>query len=71
MLLGARNPSPSRVGTRPRRHGNMLIRLQIENLEPLAGKAASEGSYPLHFDGWLELLKVISELVEHRRGDEM
>jgi hypothetical protein len=49
----------------------MLIRLQIENLEPLAGKAASEGSYPLHFDGWLELLKVISELVEHRRGDEM
>jgi hypothetical protein len=64
---GARCPSPSRVRTRPGRHGNMLIHLQIENPQPLAGTAASEGSDPLHFDGWLELLTVISELVEHRR----
>jgi hypothetical protein len=52
----------------------MLIHLQIENPQPLAGTAASEGSDPLHFDGWLELLTVISELVEgaeeERRDDD-
>jgi hypothetical protein len=48
----------------------MLIHLQIENSQPLAGTAASEGSDPRRFDGWLELLTVISELVEHRRGRE-
>jgi hypothetical protein len=45
----------------------MLIHLQIENSQPLAGTAASEGSDPRRFDGWLELLTVISELVERRR----
>jgi hypothetical protein len=41
----------------------MLIRIRIENTQPLAGTAATEGSEPLRFDGWLELLRVISELV--------
>jgi hypothetical protein len=41
----------------------MLIRVQIESTQPLAGTAAAEGSDPLPFDGWLELLRVISELV--------
>lgn len=41
----------------------MLIRLSIEGTEPLAGSAATEGGDPLHFDGWLELLRVVSELV--------
>ena len=41
----------------------MLIRVQIHSTHPLAGTAAAEGSDPLHFDGWLELLRVISELL--------
>ena len=41
----------------------MLIRIWVERLEPLAGNAATEGSEPLRFDGWLELLRVVSELV--------
>lgn len=41
----------------------MLIRIRIESTQPLAGTAAAKGSDPLPFDGWLELLRVISELV--------
>jgi catechol 2,3-dioxygenase-like lactoylglutathione lyase family enzyme len=41
----------------------MLIRIWVERMEPLAGAAATEGSEPLPFDGWLELLRVVSELV--------
>ena len=41
----------------------MLIRLWVERMEPLAGTSVTEGSEPLRFDGWLELLGVVSELV--------
>ena len=41
----------------------MLILVWIEGSQPLAGTAAIEGREPLHFDGWLELLSVVSELV--------
>jgi hypothetical protein len=41
----------------------VLIRILIEKTQPLAGTAATKGREPLHFDGWLELLRVISELV--------
>jgi hypothetical protein len=41
----------------------VLIRLWIEGSQPLAGTAATEGSEPLRFDGWLELLRVVSALV--------
>ena len=41
----------------------MLIRIRIEGTQPLAGTAATRGSKPLRFDGWLELLRVVSELV--------
>jgi len=41
----------------------VLIRIQIQRTQPLAGTAATEGSEPLGFDGWLELLRVIAELV--------
>jgi hypothetical protein len=41
----------------------VLIRLWIEGSQPLAGTAATEGSEPLRFEGWLELLRVVSELV--------
>jgi hypothetical protein len=41
----------------------VLIRVWIERSQPLAGTAAAGEAEPLHFDGWLELLRVISELV--------
>lgn len=47
----------------------MLIRIWIERTQPLAGTAATEGSEPLRFDGWLELLRVVSELVTAAPSD--
>ena len=41
----------------------MLIRISIESTQPLAGTVSGRRSEPLHFDGWLELLSRISELV--------
>ena len=41
----------------------VLIRIWIERAEPLAGTAAVEGAEPLAFQGWLDLLRVLSELV--------
>jgi hypothetical protein len=41
----------------------VLICIWVERPEPLAGKAATEGSEPLRFEGWLELLAVIAELI--------
>jgi hypothetical protein len=41
----------------------VLIRIWIECTQPLAGTAATEGGEPLRFDGWLELLRAVSELV--------
>jgi hypothetical protein len=41
----------------------MLIHIRVENTQSLSGTAATKGSDPLPFDGWLELLRVISELV--------
>jgi hypothetical protein len=53
---GARSRHPWEAAT-------VLIRLWIQGSQPLAGTAATEGSEPLRFDGWLELLRVVSELV--------
>jgi hypothetical protein len=39
----------------------MLIRIWIETTRPLAGSAATDAGDPLHFDGWLELLTVVSD----------
>jgi hypothetical protein len=41
----------------------VLIRIRIEGTQPLVGTAATKGRKPLRFDGWLELLRVVSELV--------
>jgi catechol 2,3-dioxygenase-like lactoylglutathione lyase family enzyme len=41
----------------------MLIRISVESTQPFSGTATTEGAEPFHFDGWLELLRVISELV--------
>ena len=48
---------------RPRGAAAVLIHVWIEGSQPLAGTAAIEGGDPLRFDGWLELLRVVSELV--------
>jgi hypothetical protein len=41
----------------------VLIRIWIERTQPLAGTAAIGDAEPLAFEGWLELLEVISGLV--------
>jgi hypothetical protein len=48
---------------RPWEPAAVLIRLWIQGSQPLAGTAATEGGEPLRFEGWLELLRVVSELV--------
>jgi hypothetical protein len=50
----------------------MLIRISVESSQPLAGSAASDDAGPLYFDGWLELLRVLSEFVTPARssGDD-
>ncbi len=48
----------------------MLIRISIERTQPLAGAAVTEGSDPVPFDGWLELLRVVSELVAAAGGED-
>jgi hypothetical protein len=40
----------------------VLIRIWIHSTHPLTGAAATRGSGPLRFDGWLDLLRVISQL---------
>ena len=46
----------------------MLIRISVESSQPLAGSAASDEAGPLYFDGWLEMLRVVSELVTPARS---
>jgi hypothetical protein len=41
----------------------VLIRIRIDQTQPLTGTATTRGGTPLPFDGWLELLRVIAELV--------
>jgi hypothetical protein len=41
----------------------VLIRIWVERPEPLAGRAAAERHEPLRFEGWLELLGVVAELI--------
>jgi hypothetical protein len=53
---------PARPSRELRQPADVLIRLRIERTQPLAGTAATNGHEPLRFDGWLELLRVVSEL---------
>jgi hypothetical protein len=41
----------------------VLIRVWVERSQPLAGTAAIGDLEPRRFDGWLELLTVLSELL--------
>ena len=42
----------------------MEIHISIQTTEPLTGTATTGNEGPLHFEGWLELLHVISTLVQ-------
>jgi hypothetical protein len=50
-------------GENRREAADVLIRIWVERPQPLAGSAVTEGCEPLRFDGWLELLAVVAELV--------
>jgi hypothetical protein len=41
----------------------MVIRIWIEKPDPLTGSAAADACDPIRFEGWMELLRAISELV--------
>lgn len=41
----------------------MKIRIVIHTIEPLTGTATAGSKEPLHFEGWLELLRALSALV--------
>jgi hypothetical protein len=41
----------------------MEIRVVIQTTEPLAGRAMAGDRTPLQFEGWLELLRVLSSLI--------
>jgi hypothetical protein len=46
----------------------VLIGIQVERTQPLAGTAAANKPQPLLLDGWLELLRVAPSWSPRRRG---
>jgi hypothetical protein len=48
------------VSARP---ADMVIRLRIRRVEPLRGTAAADEGSELVFEGWMELIGAIAELV--------
>jgi hypothetical protein len=49
----------------------MVIRIWIEKADPLTGSAAAEARDPIRFEGWMELLRAISELVSPRSASDV
>lgn len=47
----------------------MMIRVSVEQAEPLRGTAASEDEAPVAFEGWMEFLGVVAELLRLPRLD--
>ena len=48
----------------PAHHRVVLIRLRVEANDPISGEVAAAGAEPVPFRGWLELLGLLSRLVE-------
>ena len=48
----------------------MEIRISIQTTEPLAGAARTETEGPVRFEGWLELLHVLSTLIGSERSSK-
>jgi hypothetical protein len=44
----------------------IVIRVSIRAVEPVAGEAALDGGAPAPFEGWLDLLQRLSELLATR-----
>jgi hypothetical protein len=59
----ARSSSHGARSRRPREAAPVRLCLWIQASRPLAGTAASNASEPRRFEGWLELLGVVAELV--------
>ena len=47
----------------------LVIRVSVEHTEPLTGTAATEDAAPVAFEGWLEFLGAVSQLLGLPRGD--
>lgn len=45
----------------------MIIHLRIEHPEPPRGQLWADGQPARAFSGWLDLMRLLSELVERRR----
>lgn len=46
----------------------VIVSLRIRRVEPLAGSATIEGRAPRAFDGWMELIGVVAELLGSPNG---
>ncbi len=42
----------------------MLIRIWRDQTRPLSGRVALEDGEPRRFEGWLQLLRILAELLE-------
>ena len=48
----------------------MVISIWVDNHHPLEGRAAGADQPPRPFVGWLQLLSVLADLMEHFAEDE-
>jgi hypothetical protein len=48
----------------------MLIRLRVQGRRPPQGEVGVRGRAPVPFDGWLDLLRVLSEAIEEPEDKE-
>jgi hypothetical protein len=46
----------------------VLIRIWPDTVKPLSGRVAVEGAEPRRFEGWLQLLGILAELLEPARA---
>jgi len=49
-------------------YGLMQIQISLDSDHPLTGAVATDGSAPMRFVGWLDLIRVLAEIVERPRG---
>jgi hypothetical protein len=43
--------------------GDAVIRIRVQRLDPLTGTAASEAGAELGFEGWMELIGAVANLI--------
>jgi hypothetical protein len=51
--------------------GHVLIRIQLEESDPPLGSACAEEGSPVGFQGWLELLRVLADLLGSTATSEL